>query len=67
MIMPDDTMTIQEYVDLYDRATMDSNHWVGSNKIGANSSVGVVDENVKVFGTDNLFVVDASIIPALPV
>lgn len=41
-------------VDAYDPATMNSNHWVGSNSIGANSSVGVVDENTKVFGTNNL-------------
>lgn len=41
-------------VNAYDPATMNSNHWVGSNKIGANSSVGVVDENTKVFGTNNL-------------
>lgn len=36
---------------------MGSNHWVGSNSIGS-----VVDENLKVMQTDNLFVVDASIV-----
>ncbi|KAJ3740086.1 cellobiose dehydrogenase [Lentinula detonsa] len=61
MITPDDTMTMEEYVSLYDRSTMDSNHWVGSNSI-----LQVVDENVKVMGTDNLFVIDASIMPRLP-
>ncbi|THH28872.1 hypothetical protein EUX98_g5306 [Antrodiella citrinella] len=66
MITPDRTQTIQEYVDAYDPSTMDSNHWVASNRIGANSTVGVVDENTLVFGTDNLFIVDASIIPSLP-
>ncbi len=45
---------------------MNSNHWVGSAKIGTSSSSAVVDENTKVFNTDNLFIVDASIIPALP-
>lgn len=74
-------------MDEYDLAGMNSNHWVGSNKIGSNSSVAVVDENAKVFGTNNLvclpplalkgiteltfvgsqFIVDASIIPSLPV
>ncbi|KAG6828939.1 substrate-specific activator of APC-dependent proteolysis [Tricholoma furcatifolium] len=44
------------------QANLDSNHWVGSNSIG-----NVVDENTKVLNTDNLFVVDASIIPQLPV
>ena len=33
---------------------MDSNHWVGSAKIGTDPSVAVVDSNVKVFNTDNL-------------
>lgn len=36
---------------------MDSNHWVGSNSI-----LHVVDENVKVMGTDNLFVIDVSVL-----
>ena len=66
---------------------MCSNHWVGAAKIGTSSSNAVVDENAKVFNTDNLvstmhgrsvyiatdgrgigqFVVDASIIPSLPI
>ncbi|TCD65251.1 substrate-specific activator of APC-dependent proteolysis [Steccherinum ochraceum] len=66
MITPDVQMTIDEYVDAYDPATMNSNHWVASNRISTSSSSGVVDENVKVFNTDNLFIVDASIIPSLP-
>ncbi len=65
---------------------MCSNHWVGSAKIGTSSSSAVIDENAKVFNTDNLvriqpscylslsishtsvsqFIVDASIIPSLP-
>lgn len=48
------------------QSTMNSNHWVGSAKIGTSSSSAVVDQNAKVFNTDNLFVVDASIIPSLP-
>ncbi|KAI0746657.1 cellobiose dehydrogenase [Daedaleopsis nitida] len=67
MITPDATMTIEEYIDAYSPATMNSNHWVGAAKIGSSSSNAVVDQNVKVFNTDNLFVVDASIIPALPI
>ncbi|PIL27426.1 hypothetical protein GSI_10574 [Ganoderma sinense ZZ0214-1] len=66
MITPDATMTIEEYVDAYDPGTMCSNHWVGSAKIGTSSSNAVIDENAKVFNTDNLFIVDASIIPSLP-
>ena len=53
-------------VDAYDPSSMNSNHWVGSNTIGTSPSSAVVDENTKVFNTDNLFIVDASIIPSLP-
>jgi len=66
LITPDNKTSIVDYVNNYDPGNLDSNHWVGSNSIGANSSVGVVDVNTKVFGTNNLFIVDASIIPALP-
>ncbi|KAF1959806.1 cellobiose dehydrogenase [Byssothecium circinans] len=46
-----------------------SNHWTGSATIGeADGRTGgnaVVDLNTKVYGTDNLFVVDASIFPGM--
>lgn len=46
-----------------------SNHWIGTNKIGTKDGrIGgdsVVDLNTKVYGTDNLFVVDASIFPGM--
>lgn len=46
-------------------------HWVGSTRMGTddgreNNGTAVVDTNTKVYGTDNLFVVDASIHPDLP-
>ncbi|KKY20827.1 putative cellobiose dehydrogenase [Phaeomoniella chlamydospora] len=46
-------------------------HWVGSAKMGEDdgreaNGTSVVDLNTKVYGTDNLFVVDASIHPDLP-
>lgn len=42
-------------------------HYVGTAKIGTKGDAGVVvDTNTKVYGTDNLFVVDASIHPDLP-
>ena len=56
------------------QGTMDSNHWVGSNRIAANSTAGVVDENTKVFNTNNLvrtllvmkrFSVQVLIVPAI--
>ncbi|KAF9524951.1 cellobiose dehydrogenase [Crepidotus variabilis] len=61
MITPDNTTTVKAYVDAYDPASMNSNHWVGSCSINH-----VVDQNTKVIGTNNLFVVDASIIPSMP-
>ncbi|TQN64791.1 Cellobiose dehydrogenase, partial [Colletotrichum shisoi] len=46
-----------------------ANHWIGTNKLGTGDgrSAGdaVVDVNTKVYGTDNLFVVDASIFPGM--
>ncbi|EIW86086.1 the flavin domain of cellobiose dehydrogenase [Coniophora puteana RWD-64-598 SS2] len=66
LIMPDNTTTLHDYVDNYSPDAMGSNHWVGATKLGSDPSLAVVDENLKVFSTDNLFVVDASIIPKLP-
>lgn len=43
-----------------------SNHWTGAAQIGTNSATSVVDPNTKVWGTNNLFVVDASIFPGQP-
>lgn len=47
-----------------------ANHWIGSAKLGTDdgrvgSGTAVVDLNAKVYGTDNLFVVDASIFPGM--
>jgi cellobiose dehydrogenase (acceptor) len=47
-----------------------ANHWIGSNKMGTkdgrqSGGDAVVDTNTKVWGTDNLFVVDASIFPGM--
>lgn len=42
-------------------------HYVGTAKMGTKGEAGVVvDTNTKVYGTDNLFVVDASMHPDLP-
>lgn len=44
-----------------------SNHWIGTAKMGTDSGLtggtSVVDTNTRVYGTGNLFVVDASIFP----
>ncbi|KAL5351186.1 hypothetical protein ACLOAV_003037 [Pseudogymnoascus australis] len=46
-----------------------ANHWIGTAKLGTddgrNGGSAVVDLNTKVYGTDNLFVVDASIFPGM--
>ncbi|EIN05508.1 cellobiose dehydrogenase [Punctularia strigosozonata HHB-11173 SS5] len=67
LITPDNTTTIEDYVNNYDPGSLNSNHWVGSARIASDSSTGVVDQNTKVFNTNNLFILDASIIPSLPV
>lgn len=46
-----------------------ANHWMGSCQMGTDSGLdggnAVVDTNAKVYGTDNLYVVDASIFPGM--
>ncbi|KAI8948354.1 cellobiose dehydrogenase [Xylaria longipes] len=47
-----------------------SNHWIGTAKMGLDdgrkaNGTAVVDTDTKVYGMDNLFVVDASIFPGL--
>ena len=49
LITPDNTTTLQDYVDNYPSSSIGSNHWIGSCSINK-----VVDENTKVMGTDNL-------------
>ncbi|KAH8648421.1 cellobiose dehydrogenase [Xylariales sp. PMI_506] len=58
------------YQDLYSTLT-DGDHFVGTAKMGTDdgrtdNGTAVVDLNTQVYGTDNLFVVDASIHPDLP-
>ncbi|KAE8355464.1 hypothetical protein BDV28DRAFT_146138 [Aspergillus coremiiformis] len=49
--------------------TRRANHWMGTCKLGTDDGrtggTAVVDLNAKVYGTDNLFVVDASIFPGM--
>jgi len=63
---PSPTQTAEDYVRTYSGG-QGSNHWMGSCKMGSDDGrtggTSVVDYNTKVYGTDNLFVIDASIFP----
>merc|ERR1712098_243456 len=49
------------------KSYVQGSHFVGTTIMGeTNDGTAVVDTNAKVFGTDNIFVVDASIHPDLP-
>ncbi|KAI1336375.1 fungal cellulose binding domain-containing protein [Xylariaceae sp. FL0016] len=67
---PADNTTVEDFVNdmLVSYSNRRSNHWIGTNKIGTDDGrvddgSAVVDLNTKVYGTDNLFVVDAGIFP----
>lgn len=67
--VPAPNVTARDYVKSLPltAAARRSNHWIGTAKMGTDSGLtggtAVVDTNTKVYGTDNLFVVDASIFP----
>ncbi|KAL2015859.1 hypothetical protein VTK56DRAFT_4678 [Thermocarpiscus australiensis] len=69
---PNSSISARDYVNNMVVATSNrrANHWMGTNKLGTddgrNGGSAVVDLNAKVYGTDNLFVVDASIFPGVP-
>ncbi|KAH7343061.1 hypothetical protein BKA65DRAFT_526989 [Rhexocercosporidium sp. MPI-PUGE-AT-0058] len=48
------------------KSYVQGSHFIGTAMMGENDGSAVVDTNTKVFGTDNIFVVDASIHPDLP-
>ncbi|KAI1380835.1 hypothetical protein F4677DRAFT_199933 [Hypoxylon crocopeplum] len=69
---PSTNQTTQAYVDGIEvsAAKRRSNHWMGTAKMGLDdgrkeNGTAVVDLNTKVYGTDNLFVVDGSIFPGM--
>ncbi|KAI1344937.1 cellobiose dehydrogenase [Xylariaceae sp. FL0016] len=69
---PASNVTSQAYVDsiVVSAAKRRANHWMGTNKMGLDdgrkdNGTAVVDLDCKVYGTDNLFVVDASIFPGM--
>lgn len=56
--------------DIISDNIISGDHWVGTTKMGTDDGrtdgTSVVDTDTRVYGTDNLFVVDASIHPDLP-
>ncbi|KFY27341.1 hypothetical protein V493_03549 [Pseudogymnoascus sp. VKM F-4281 (FW-2241)] len=70
-VHPSANISVTDYVNDYLVTTGNrrANHWIGTAKIGSddgrNGGSAVVDLNTKVYGTDNLFVVDASIFPGM--
>ncbi|KAI1467582.1 putative cellobiose dehydrogenase [Daldinia caldariorum] len=71
-VRPTSSQTSKQFVDSIPviPAVRCANHWVGTAKMGLDdgrvvNGTSVVDTNTKVYGTDNLFVVDASIFPGM--
>lgn len=71
VVMPPANQTVEEFVESQPKTAgaRRSNHWIGTAKLGTDSGLtggtSVVDLNAKVYGTDNIYVVDASIFPGM--
>ncbi|TKA81238.1 hypothetical protein B0A55_02376, partial [Friedmanniomyces simplex] len=72
VVYPAANQTTADFLAAYPVTTGErsANHWMGSCKMGldsglVNNGTSVVDTNAKVYGTDNLFVVDASVFPGM--
>ncbi|KAL5601056.1 hypothetical protein BROUX41_005885 [Berkeleyomyces rouxiae] len=69
--LPASNTTVADFVNnmLVSYTNRRANHWIGTNKMGLDdgrtNGTAVVDTDTKVYGTDNLFVVDASIFPGM--
>ncbi|KAK8091318.1 Cellobiose dehydrogenase [Apiospora phragmitis] len=71
-MVPAPDQSVEDFVNNMVVATSNrrANHWIGTSKMGTddgrkNNGTAVVDLNTRVYGTDNLFVVDASIFPGM--
>lgn len=68
-VRPRANQTAEAYVDslLVTANGRRANHWMGTAKMGNDDGsaggTAVVDTNAKVYGTDNIFVLDASVFP----
>ncbi|KXX80350.1 Cellobiose dehydrogenase [Madurella mycetomatis] len=70
-VLPPPNSTVEDFVNnmLVSPSNRRANHWMGTAKLGTDDGTdggtSVVDLDTKVYGTDNLFVVDASIFPGM--
>ncbi|KAK3995717.1 hypothetical protein QBC44DRAFT_12461 [Cladorrhinum sp. PSN332] len=70
-VVPAPGTTVEDFVNnmLVSPSNRRSNHWMGTAKLGTDDGrkggTSVVDLDTRVYGTDNLFVVDASIFPGM--
>ncbi|CAI4215006.1 unnamed protein product [Parascedosporium putredinis] len=70
-LSPADNITTDQYLEDYVvNVGRRSNHWMGTAKMGTDDGreedgTAVVDADTKVYGVDNLFIVDASIFPGM--
>lgn len=70
-VLPPPNGTVADYVNglIVSPSNRRANHWMGTAKLGTDDGrdggTSVVDLDTKVYGTDNLFVVDASIFPGM--
>ncbi|KAJ3499291.1 hypothetical protein NLG97_g450 [Lecanicillium saksenae] len=52
-----------QYLDWYRQSAIGSSHWIGATAMLPRALGGVVDPRLRVYGTNNLHIVDAGILP----
>lgn len=71
IVYPPSNQSTEAFLEAYPvtAAARTANHWIGTCKMGLDSGLkngtAVVDTDTKVYGTDNLFVVDAAVFPGM--
>lgn len=71
VVFPNASQSVENFVATYPVSTSarTANHWIGTARMGTDSGLSggtsVVDTTTKVYGTDNIHVVDASVFPGM--